>query len=269
MRPTAKGKARSGPRPKSSSAQTPCHFRARNEDIARAFDEIADILELKNDNPFRIRAYRTAARVLRGLPTEVGEMLRRGENLDELPGVGEDLAAQITEMVETGHLAKLTELAASTPRLARELMRLPNVGSKRAMRLCEELGAQSLDDVRRAGKEGEIRALPGFGAKFEQALLESLSRTLEKHEKRFKLATTQGYANALLDYLSHAPGFEKAEIAGSFRRRKETVGDLDIIVAGREQPKSDRLVHPLRRDRKCRFRRRHARDSYASLGIAG
>jgi len=216
---------------------------ARNEDIARAFDEIADIHELEGDNPFRIRAYRNASRVLRGLSAEVGEMLRQGKNLDELPGIGEDLAAQIAEMARTGRSAKLEKLASTAPRLALQLTRLPNLGPKRAMRLCNELGAQTLDDVRRAARAGKIRALPGFGAKFEQALLESLTRADLKKERRFKVASVQGYADAVLAHLRRAPGFDKAAIAGSFRRHKETVGDLDVIVAARRgRPVIDRFI---------------------------
>lgn len=209
---------------------------ARNEDIARAFEDVADIYELKNENPFRIRAYRNAARVLRGLPAEVGEMLRQGENLDDLPGIGADLAGQIAEMAHTGRLAKLEQLAASAPPLALELTHLPGVGPKRAMRLSSELGAQTLDDVRRAAKAGKICALKGFGEKFEHALFESLTKTIQEKGKRFKLAAVQGCADALLSYLNRTPGVEKAEIAGSFRRRKETVGDLDVIVAARNGP---------------------------------
>jgi DNA polymerase (family 10) len=228
---------RSSNRPKRgmrAPANEPCEpILARNEDIARAFDDIADIYELERDNPFRVRAYRNAARVLRGLTVEVGEMLRQGEKLDELPGIGEDLAGQIAEMARSGRSSKLEELAAAVPRLALELMRLPNVGPKRAMRLCDELRARSLDDVRRAARAGKVRSLSGFGAKFEQALLHSLAAADLKKERRFKLASVQGYADAALAHLARAPGFEKAEIAGSFRRRKETVGDLDVIVAAR------------------------------------
>ena len=117
---------------------------ARNEDVARSFDEVAEILELKDDNPFRIRAYRNAARTLRGLGNEVGDMLLQGQDLAELPGIGDDLAEQIAEMVHTGRLAKLDEIASSAPHLALELSHLPGIGPKRAMRLCKELGARDL-----------------------------------------------------------------------------------------------------------------------------
>ncbi len=232
--------ARFGGRQPESKAEPSSPSLARNEDIARVFEEIADICELKSDNPFRVRAYRNAARVLRGLTVEVAEMLRRGEELDELPGIGEDLAGQIAEMARTGRDSKLEELAAAVPPLALELMRLPNIGPKRAMRLCNALSVRTLDDVRRAARAGKIRSLSGLGAKFEESLLHSLATADLKKERRFKLASVQGYADAALAHLARAPGFEKAEIAGSFRRRKETVGDLDVIVAARRgQPVID------------------------------
>jgi DNA polymerase (family X) len=229
--PTRRGRLQ----PESKAEPSP-PILAHNEEIAQAFDEVADLLELKNDNPFRIRAYRNAARVLRGLTTEVGEMLRRGDKLEEIPGIGEDLAEQIAQMAHTGRLTRLEELSAAAPRLALQLTRLPNIGPKRAMRLCTELGARTLDEVKRAAKAGKIRALTGFGAKFEQGLMNSLAKVDLGKEKRFKLAAVQHYADAMLAYLRRAPGFETAEVAGSFRRRKETVGDLDFIVAAQHGP---------------------------------
>lgn len=230
LKPLARGKGRRAETDAGASQPVLAH----NEDIARVFDHVADIYELKNDNPFRIRAYRNAARVLRGLPIEVGEMLRQGEDLDEFPGIGEDLAEQIAEIAHTGRLARLEEIAATTPPLALELTRLPGIGPRRAMRLCKELPARTIDDVRRAARSGKIRALSGFGPKFEQSLLDKLTTAPHQKDKRFKLAAVQGHANALLSYLGRAPGFLRGEIAGSFRRRKESVGDLDIIVAARD-----------------------------------
>jgi DNA polymerase (family 10) len=204
---------------------------AHNEDIARSFDEVADILELTNENPFRIRAYRNAARVLRGLGKEVGEMLQQGQDLAELPGIGKDLAEQIAEMTHTGRLAKLDDLASKAPPLALELSHMPGIGPKRAMRLCKELRARTMRDIRHAAESGRISKLRGFGAKMEQSILSSLKAASQQGPPRYKLAAVQGYADAMLSHLSQAPGFLAATVAGSFRRRKETVGDLDIIVA--------------------------------------
>jgi len=207
---------------------------ARNEDIARSFDEVADIFELKGDNPFRIRAYRNAARTLRALGSEVGDMLLQGQDLTDLTGIGDDLAEQITEMVHTGRLTKLDEIASSAPHLAIELSRLPGIGPKRAMRLCTELGAHDLDDIKKAAESGKVGKLRGFGASLERSLLDSLSAAMQRGAPRYKLAAVEGYASAMLSYLGRAPGFLAGAVAGSFRRRKETVGDLDIIVAARD-----------------------------------
>src|SRR5579862_4436489 len=115
-----------------------------NIDIARAFDEVADLLELEEANPFRVRAYRNAARSLRGLDTEVANLLRRHTDLAELPGIGKDLAGKIHDYVETGHLALLDDLHRTTPAIATELLKLPRLGPKRAKALYETLGIHTL-----------------------------------------------------------------------------------------------------------------------------
>jgi DNA polymerase (family 10) len=211
---------------------------ARNEDIARAFDETADILEIEEENPFRVRAYRNAARTLRSLGEEAVDMVSRGANLDDLPGIGEDLAAQIAEMVSSGHLGKLDSLRATAPKLALELARLPGFGPKRAVRLCRDLRPKpkTLQDVLAACREGRVHGLPGFGANSERALMDRLSADLQR-QTRYKLASVEAYAAAVLANLRDLEAVEKIEAAGSYRRRKETVGDLDFVVASRSPAK--------------------------------
>lgn len=203
-----------------------------NQDIARAFDEVADLLELENDNPFRIRAYRNAARTLRGAAEEVADMIERGGDPDDLPGIGKDLAAQIAEMVASGHLSRLDRLRPEVPALAVALSHVPGIGPRRAMDLCEGLKPRprSLDDVLASALAGKVRALPGFGALSEKKLVEKLQAE-QKREKRFTWASVRPHAEALLERLRAEPSVERAEIAGSYRRRKETVGDLDLIAA--------------------------------------
>ncbi len=210
----------------------------RNEDIARAFDEMADILEIEEGNPFRVRAYRNAARTLRSLGEEASALLSRGANLDDLPGIGEDLAAQIVEMVSSGHLNKLDSLRPTAPRLALALARLPGLGPKRAVRLCQDLSPKPkrLEDVLAACREGRVRVLPGFGLKTERTLIERLSADLQR-QTRYKLASVEAYAAAVLANLRDVEGVDKIEAAGSYRRRKETVGDLDFVVASRSPAK--------------------------------
>jgi DNA polymerase (family X) len=205
--------------------------KVRNEDIARAFDEVAELLDLENDNPFRIRAYRNAARTLRGAREEVADMIARGGDPDDLPGIGKDLAAQIGEMVASGRLSRLDRLRPEVPALALELSHVPGVGPRRAMDLCEGLKPRprTLDDVLAAGLAGKVRALPGFGALSEQKLVERLQAE-RRQEKRFKRASVRPYAEALVERLRADPSVEAAEVAGSYRRGKETVGDLDLIA---------------------------------------
>jgi DNA polymerase (family 10) len=232
-----KRKPRATPRStavKPGRAITPPLAAPRNEEIARAFDEVADILELESENPFRVRAYRNAARTLRGLSEEVADRMARGAILDELPGIGKDLAAQIAEMVATGQLSRLDRLLPEAPGLALALCRLPGVGPKRAMALYEGLKPQpaTLQDVLAACRDGRAHALPGFGARSEKALMERLTADLER-PKRFKRTSVVSLAQALLLRLRGEPEVEAADIAGSFRRREDTVGDLDIVVASR------------------------------------
>lgn len=202
---------------------------AHNPDIAQGFDEIADLLELEDANPFRVRAYRNAARVVRGLGTEVAAMLQRGGDLAELPGIGKDLAGKIQIFVKTGHLPLLDQLRRATPAIAVELLKLPGLGPKRVNTLCQELDVHALEQLHRAVLDGRVRDLPGFGAVTE----ERLRQALEAHAKappRLKLALAESYVEPLLAWLRGAPQVDAVIAAGSYRRCQETVGDIDILV---------------------------------------
>lgn len=200
-----------------------------NADIAGDFDELADLLEIEGANPFRIRAYRNAARTLRDLPGDVTAMLDKGEDLTELPGIGKDLAAKIKEIVETGTAAMLEEHRRTVPATLTELLKIPGIGPKRVKALYHDLGIRTLDQLQKAAEEGRVRTLRGFGEKTERYILNQLkARTGE--EKRFKLAVATRYAEALIAYLKESPGVKQVVAAGSYRRAKETIGDLDILV---------------------------------------
>jgi DNA polymerase (family 10) len=213
-----------------------------NADIAAVFDEIADLLEIESANPFRVRAYRNAARTLRDLNQDVASMVVQGEDLTELPGIGEDLASKIREIVETGTAAMLEEHRKKVPATLTNLLKIPGLGPKRVQRLYHKLGIRTLDDLRNAAEDGCIRALQGFGTKTEQHILEQLkARTSEA--KRFKLAIGTQYAEAFIAYLKASPGVEQVVAAGSYRRAKETIGDLDLLVTARSgSPVVDRFV---------------------------
>lgn len=200
-----------------------------NADIAAIFEEIADLLEIENANPFRVRAYRNAARQLQGMGVPATDMLSKGEDLTELPGIGGDLAAKIKEIVETGKCQLLEKLRKKTPPTITELLKIPGLGPKRVRVLYHELDVHTLEQLARAARDGRIRELPGFGAKTEQAILAAISAHLEQ-PTRFKLAVAAQYAEPLKKYLAKIPGTSQVVLAGSYRRFKETVGDIDILV---------------------------------------
>ncbi|MEA3274214.1 MAG: DNA polymerase/3'-5' exonuclease PolX [Pseudomonadota bacterium] len=200
-----------------------------NDDIADVFDEIADLLEIQGENPFRIRAYRNAAREVRALPREVVQLLEKGEDLTRLPGIGEALAGKIEEMARTGSCRALKKLEKQLPADLTELLRLPGLGPKRVHALHYDLDIHTPEQLYRAAKDGRLRQSPGFGAKTEERILEALDAHLST-ERRFKLATAARYAESLVAYLEQARGVDRVLVSGSYRRCRETVGDLDILV---------------------------------------
>ena len=210
-----------------------------NADIARAFEDVADLLELDEANPFRVRAYRNAARTLRGLGSEVVTMLGRKDDLSALQGIGKDLAGKIRDYVETGHLPLLDELHRSIPPVATELLKLPGLGPKRVKALYQELGIHSLEQLHRALLDGRVGKLPGFGPTMEQMLLQAVAAK-PKGGERMQIATAESYVTPLLAYLRRAPGIGRVDVAGSYRRCQETVGDIDILaIAARHKPVID------------------------------
>ena len=200
-----------------------------NADIATIFEEIADLLEIENANPFRVRAYRNAARQLQSMGVPAADMLAKGEDLTDLPGIGEDLAAKIKEIVETGKCRSLEKLRKKTPPTITELLKIPGLGPKRVRVLYHELDVHTLEQLARAARDGHIRELPGFGVKTEQTILEAISTHVTEQE-RFKLAVAAQYAEPLKKFLEKIPGVKQVVLAGSYRRFKETVGDIDILV---------------------------------------
>ncbi len=214
-----------------------------NAEIARLFREMAELLEVEGANTFRIRAYRNAARVIEEHTEPIAELLAHdGGKLQELPGIGADLAAKIEEIVRTGSLRALKQARREAPKGAVELMRVPGIGPSRARLLAEELGIRSVAGLEKAAKAGKIRKLSGFGAASEQKILAELAARAGG-ERRVARATAAQYGEAMLAYLRAFNGVKRAEIAGSFRRGRETVGDLDILVECRDgQAVSDHFV---------------------------
>lgn len=197
----------------------------QNAEIATMFDQTADLLEIKGDNPFRVRAYRRAARTIEGLPQSVRSMLAGERDLSELPGIGKDLADKIAHIVESGHFDLLDQLKKKMPGEIGEMAALPGLGPKRLKLLYSKAKVRTRDDLRRAIKAGKLRGLRGFGPVVQQKLAAALEKPVA--EKRFRLPMAEAEAEALTAFLSDKG---KVIVAGSFRRRRETVGDLDLLV---------------------------------------
>ena len=203
-----------------------------NADIATLFDEIADLLEIQQANPFRIRAYRNAARFIGEQSRDVRTLIAQGEDLTALPGIGEDLAAKMREIVATGKCSLLEKLHAELPPAVTELLHVPGLGPKRVRALWHDLDIETPQQLERAARAGRIRTLPGFGPRTEANILEAVSAHLSK-TRRFKRAIAAQYAESLVAWLAGARGVRHVDVAGSFRRCSETVGDLDVLVAAR------------------------------------
>jgi len=213
-----------------------------NAEIAEILNRTAALLEIEGANPFRVRAYRNAARTVGGLPHSVAAMLTEGADLSELPGIGKDLAHKIGEVAGTGHLPLLDEIEQRLPPGLARLLGVPGLGPKRVRALYEVLGVDDLDRLAKAGKAGKIRCLPGFGVKTEAKILHALeTRGAEEH--RMMRARAEEVAGPLLRYLRETKGVERVVVAGSYRRKSETVGDLDILATcTRASPAIERFV---------------------------
>ncbi|MBU6420559.1 MAG: DNA polymerase/3'-5' exonuclease PolX [Gammaproteobacteria bacterium] len=205
---------------------------ADNAEIAALFDRYADLLEIQDANPFRVRAYRNAARVVSGSPRSMAELLAEGRDLEELPGIGKDLAAKIATIVRTGALPQLEQLQQRVPRALSDLMGLPGLGPKRVKLLYRELNIRSIEDLQRAARSGALEKLPGFGAKTIARILGGIE-SRGSVPQRFKLADAEQAAAPLVAYLEKIRGVKTVTVAGSYRRRRDTVGDLDILVTAR------------------------------------
>ncbi|HXO21599.1 MAG TPA: DNA polymerase/3'-5' exonuclease PolX [Thermoanaerobaculia bacterium] len=214
-----------------------------NVAIARVLEEVADVLEIQDANPFRIRAYRNAVRTVETQTVPLERLVAEGAPLTRLAGIGKEMESHIREMVTTGTLAYRDELLAAVPRSLLTLMRLPGVGPKKAKRLFDELGVGSVDELEEAAKAGRVATLPGFGAKSQTKILAGIAE-YRQHAGRTLLAEAERHVEPLLAYLRQAPGIERLEVAGSYRRRLETIGDVDLLATASEPgPVMERFLH--------------------------
>jgi DNA polymerase (family X) len=188
-------------------------------------------LKSREKTNFRVRAYRRAARTIEGLPQSVRGLLAAGRDLSELPGIGKDLAGKISDIVKTGRFALLNSLKRKLPGQLGDMAALPGLGPKSIKLLYDKLKVRTLDDLRRAIKAGRLHGLRGFGPAIEKRLSQALERP--RPEKRFKLSVAEAEAEALVGFLG---GSGRVVVAGSYRRRRDTVGDLDVLVTARDGP---------------------------------
>ncbi|MCA9077856.1 MAG: DNA polymerase/3'-5' exonuclease PolX [Planctomycetaceae bacterium] len=202
----------------------------QNELVARHFDEIADLLEIQGANAFRVRAYRNASRTIGDLPESIATLAEEGTKaLTEIDGIGKDLAEKIVKLVETGAIPQLDELREQVPAGVRQMLLIPNIGPKKVGKLYEELGVQTLDDLKAACEAGRVAELKGFGKKTAQTILDGLEHVATAGQ-RFLLDVATHAAESIVDDLLTLKVVDRASVAGSCRRRKESCGDLDVLV---------------------------------------
>lgn len=205
-----------------------------NAEIAAVFDQIADLLDFQGANPFRVRAYRNAARTIGEFPEAIEDVAADpGRKLTDIAGIGEDLAGKVVTLLATGSLPMLDELLAQIPSSVLAMLRVPGLGPKRAATLYHQLHVTTLDELREACLKHRVRALKGFGEKTELAILQGLEIALQA-QQRIYWAEADQIAQALRAHLGACGAIEQLEMAGSYRRGKDTVGDLDVLVVAQD-----------------------------------
>jgi DNA polymerase (family 10) len=207
----------------------------KNFEIARQFDLMADLLEIKGENPFRIRAYRRAAQNLESLTEDV-ETLLAEDRLDQVPGIGKDLAAKIAEYVQTGRMQAIEEEKKGIPAGVVELMNVPGVGPKTAKLLYEKAGVHDVSRLEELAKAGRLKGLPGIQAKTEANILKGIA-VVRQGQARMLLGRALPLAEELAHALERVKEVKQLSLAGSIRRRKETVGDIDILATSAKPDK--------------------------------
>jgi DNA polymerase (family 10) len=206
-----------------------------NLDMARIFDEIADILEVKGENPFRIRAYRRAARTIETLTQDLKVIAERGgvSELKKIPGVGEGIAKKIVEIAQTGDCKKHRELTQEVPSGVLELLAIPRVGPKTIAKLHDKLGINSIADLEEAAQSHKLEGIPGLGAKVEENIVKGIAQ-YRGYTGRVLLSEALPRAELIVHELKKLDAVDKIIIAGSLRRMRETIGDIDILVVSKK-----------------------------------
>ncbi len=209
-----------------------------NKTVSSIFSRIADALEIKGENVFRIRAYRLAAQNVINLSRQLEEIYKEdAENLDNIPGIGKDLKEKIIELVETGRLKYYEELMKEFPAHFLDMLDLAGLGPRKLKKLSDSLGVKNVDDLEKACQKGKLASIEGMGEKTQEKLLEAIKH-FRKKEGRMLLPEAYYYADRIIEYLKKSRNFKILEKAGSLRRGKETVGDLDILAVASDGKKA-------------------------------
>ncbi len=206
--------------------------------VANLLDEIASLLELKEgSNPFEVRAYQNAARAVNGLDGDIEQLTRQGK-LKGVPGLGSTIIKRIEEVVETGHIALYDELVETTPPIKLEMMRIPGVGPKKINAIYNQLHVNSIPDLVQACEENKVAAMPGFGKKTQDKIMQGIA-FLAQHAGRFLYPVAEEEASHIYAVLKELPEIVRLQVAGSLRRRRETIGDIDMVASVADSTSDD------------------------------
>jgi len=205
----------------------------QNKEIRDIFNQMADLMEIKGANPFRVRAYREAARLMDGTSEQMHKLVQDEADLTQFRGIGKDLAEKIKEIVATGRLQDLKELKTELPATLLDLLAIPALGPKKVAAIYHKLGVSTLEELKNAAETGKIAELEGFGKKSQEKILSSMGELKKDAGKRILYSDAEPVATALAGHIKNQAGAKQVTIAGSFRRGKETVGDLDMLVTCR------------------------------------
>lgn len=206
-----------------------------NIEIAKIFSDIADILEIKSENQFRIRAYRRAAQNIEGLTEDVADITNR-EELLRIPGIGKDLAEKIAEFIDTGKIQFFEKLKREVPKVSLELITIPGIGPKTAKILIKQLKIKSIRELEKRAKAHKLATLPGIRRKTEENILRGI-QIINKGRERMPLGVALPLAEEIISHLTKTPGTKQIAACGSLRRQKETIRDIDILVTSRNPKK--------------------------------
>jgi len=204
----------------------------QNAEIADCFDEMADLLEISGESPFRIKAYRNGSQVIRDLSESVSNLIFAGEDLTKIDGIGSTLAEKSKVFIETGHLPALEELRKKVPPTLRTLLRIPGLGAKKVAVLHRELGVKDLAELKIACESDLVKGLKGFGAKTQQSILDGMAIAVAAGQ-RLRRDEADQLVDQIRQHMQQSSDVDRIEFAGSYRRGKETIGDIDILVTSR------------------------------------